>query len=193
MPTPERIQRLKKIAAQRQSGLTVVLENIHDPHNALAAFRCCDAFGVQNVHLIFTTETPFNPHNTGKGIASSANKWLTFRKHRSTECCLNALKEEGYLLAATVVHESSTSLFKANLLAPKLAILIGNEHRGLSKAAITMADIHLQIPMAGMVDSLNLSVALGILLFEAARQRALDSFRLDQDEQTRLLHDFLSR
>ena len=100
MATARRIDRLRSVAAARQAGLTVVLEDIHDPHNAEAVFRSCDAFGVQQIHLVFEHEAPFKPRRVGKASSASANKWLSFTVHRSTAECLRALRASGHVLAA---------------------------------------------------------------------------------------------
>jgi tRNA (guanosine-2'-O-)-methyltransferase len=172
MPTARRRDRIRTVAAARQAGLVVVLEDIHDPHNAEAVFRSCDAFGAQNVHLVFEQEAPFNPRRVGKLTSASANKWLTFRTYRSIGDCLTTLRTSGYVLMATDPNHEGSSVADVNLTVPKLALLFGNEHRGLSEAALAAADSVIRIATVGMVPSLNLSVAAAVCLYEVTRQRS---------------------
>ncbi|MCY4111848.1 MAG: RNA methyltransferase [Chloroflexi bacterium] len=195
MATARRIDRLRSVAAARQAGLTVVLEDIHDPHNAEAVFRSCDAFGVQQIHLVFEHEAPFKPRRVGKASSASANKWLSFTVHRSTAECLRALRASGHVLAAAAPPPQGGDLAATDLTAPRLALLFGNEHRGLSKEALAAADQVMSISIVGMVRSLNLSVAAAICLHEATRQRAATGcdYRLSADEQSRLVAEWLDR
>ncbi|MYK26941.1 MAG: RNA methyltransferase [Dehalococcoidia bacterium] len=188
MPTPERMQRYRDVAARRQQGV-VVLEDIHDPHNAEAVFRSCDAFGFQRVCLIFDEEEPFDPRRVGKLSSSSANKWLDFEVYSSARECLDALHEEGFEVVATVAEGETEELYGAELTAPRIAVMLGNENRGLSPEAVALADRRLTIPMAGMVRSLNLSVTAAIVLFELTRQRGqagVEQYLLPADEREAL-------
>ena len=170
MPTLERSKKITSIASARQQAV-VVLEDIHDPHNAAAVFRSCEAFGVQDVYLIFKTEKKFNPRKIGSSTSSSANKWLDFHSFTSVETCLAAVKKRGYAALATMLDDQAEPLYTAQLNEAKIAWLFGNEHRGLSPEIVTLADRRIYIPMAGFVQSLNLSVTAGICLFEMTRQR----------------------
>lgn len=185
---------MERVVAGRQSGLVVVLEDIHDPHNAEAVLRTCDAFGVQDVYFIFEQEAYYNPRRVGKATSASANKWLTLHVCRSTRACLEALRAAGYQIAVTVVPDETTEdIFTADLTAERLAVVFGNEHRGVSPTAIEMAHRRLTIPMRGMVASLNISVSAAIFLFEITRQRLQSGgdFSLPADEQQALLEAFL--
>ena len=188
MPTPERMQRYREVAAGRQRGV-VVLEDIHDPHNAEAVFRSCDAFGFQRVCLIFDEEEPFDPRRVGKLTSSSANKWLDFDVYSSARECLDELHGEGYEVVATVAAGEAESVFEAELTASRIAVMLGNENRGLTAEAIALADRRITIPMTGMVRSLNLSVTAAIALYEVTRQRrraGLEPYLLPADEQEEL-------
>lgn len=181
MALERRLERMRGVAARRQAGLTVVLEDIHDPHNAQAVFRTCDAFGVQEVHIIFERESPFDPRAMGKATSSSANQWLDFHVYHSRDACLDGLKDQGYTLAATVAGEGAAeSLFTANLHCKKLAVMFGNEYFGLDPAAVARADRRVTIPMRGMVQSLNLSVTAALFLYEATRQRMAEGMEARQ-------------
>ena len=188
MSTPERMQRYREVAAGRQRGV-VVLEDIHDPHNAEAVFRSCDAFGFQRVCLIFDEEAPFDPRAIGKLTSSSANKWLDFDIYPSARECLDELHRDGYEVVATVAAGEAEDLFAVELTAPRIALMLGNENRGLSAEATALADRRITIPMSGMVRSLNLSVTAAIALYEVTRQRrraGIDAYLLPPHEQEEL-------
>jgi len=164
-----------RVAAARWGGFIVVLEDVHDPHNAEAVLRSCDAFGVQEVHFVFETVERFNPRRVGKSTSSSANKWLDFKVHNSIENCLSLLREDGYTIVATTCEDKAEDIFSATFLEEKIALVFGNEHRGVSERAISLSDRCLLIPMRGMVQSLNISVAAAISVYEVARQRLATS------------------
>lgn len=192
--TQKRLETFKRVAAGRQQGFVVVLEDIHDPHNAMAILRTCDAFGIQDVQFVFAQEKQFNPRKMGKSSSSSANKWLTYKTYTDTETCLRTLIDAGYHTVATTLSETAGSLYTAELIQPKIALILGNEHRGISPTAAALAQQHVIIPMAGFVQSLNVSVTAGILLYEISRQRQHAAIgRTTQAEQELLLSDFLSR
>ncbi len=187
-----RIDRIKQVVAHRQSGLIVVFEDLHDPHNVAAILRTCDALGVQTAYLIFEKEKPYNPKRIGKASSSSANKWLNFQTFQSTVDCLRTLKKEGYTIIATALTANAQSLSSTTFSEKKIALLVGNEHAGLSQTAIDMSDKVIMIPMLGFVQSLNVSVATALMLWEITRQRAAQH-TLDTKEQKILFEDFLKR
>lgn len=193
MASEKRIEKIKHVVSQRQSGLVVVLEDIHDPHNAEAIFRSCDAFGVQDVYLIFDKEKPFNPKKVGKQSSSSANKWLNFHTFRSTKDCFDELKRKKYELVGTVLGKGS-SLFESSFKEKLVALVVGNEHAGLSVEAQKLCDRLVTIPMRGMVESFNVSVASALFLSEISRQRtSLAHYTLSKKEQEVLVEDFVTR
>ncbi len=182
------MRRYREVAEGRQRGV-VVLEDIHDPHNAEAVFRSCDAFGFQRVCLIFDEEEPFDPRRVGKLTSSSANKWLDFEVYESAQACLDELHRDGYEVVATVAAGEAEVIFEAELTAPRTAVMLGNENRGLSAEAIALADRRVTIPMTGMVRSLNLSVTAALLLYEVTRQRVragIDAYLLSPAEREAL-------
>jgi tRNA (guanosine-2'-O-)-methyltransferase len=162
-----RLEKIARVLAHRQPGLTVVMENIHDPHNVSAIFRTCDAAGVMNVELLYTVE---KFPRIGKKSSSSANKWVDHRRHRSVEECFALLRGEGMRILATRPGSGARALYDLDLTRPT-AFIFGNEHRGVSEEAARQADECIQIPMLGMIESLNVSVAAGVCLYEALRQR----------------------
>lgn len=190
---------MKEVIEKRQRNVTVVLEDIYDPHNVEAIFRTCDAFGIQIVHIVFDTTAPFNPRKVGKATSSSANKWLDFEIYKKENpeqkpiaACLKRLKKEGYSIVATALTDKAGDLYEFKW-PERIALLVGNEHGGLSKEALELSDYHVQIPMQGMVQSLNVSVSTAIFLSEIYRSRLGQNYSVLAKEQQRLTKDFLNR
>ena len=155
--------------ARRQPDLTVVLENIHDPHNVSAILRSCDAVGVLRAHAVYTVEEA--PAGVfARQTSASAAKWVAVQRHESVSACYDALREVGFQVLVTSLGSGSRSLYEWDLAAPS-ALVFGNEMRGVSPEARNLADGAIEIPMMGMVQSLNVSVACGVCLYEALRQR----------------------
>lgn len=201
MSTEARTKKMQRVVSSRQRDITIVIEDIYDPHNAEAIFRTCDAFGIQKAHLIFDQMPLFNPRKVGKATSSSANKWLDFEiytKQQSTNNgqptrdCLQKLKKEGYVIIATALTEKAVNLYQFTW-PEKVALLVGNEHSGLSKEALELSDFHVQIPMQGVVQSLNVSVSTAIFLSELFRSRMGKDYSLSQKDQKKLVEDFLKR
>ena len=167
--TARRQERVSAVLARRQPDLAVVLEDVHDPHNASAVLRACDAVGVLRVHLVYDQETP-PKQSFSRSVSGSAAKWLQLVRHRSIEACYAALRTDGFAIYATALQGDSQDLYAADLTRP-VALVFGNEHRGVSPEAIAQADAGLIVPMMGMVQSLNISVACAVVLYEALRQR----------------------
>ncbi len=194
MPTPERLAKLTRAAALRQKGVVLVIEDIHDPHNAQAILRTADAFGIQHVHFIFEQEKKYNPRRVGKSSSSSAMKWLDYTIWTSTDECLRALKKQRYHLVGTALAKKPVSLERAHFKKPKLALMIGNEHRGLSETALALAHQLVTIPMRGMVQSLNASVAAAVTIFELTQARGgKNSPALTKKDQDALVASWLKR
>ncbi len=171
MPTQARLQRLKRAASQRQPGLTIVIQDVFDPHNLGAIARSCDAFGVQQLHVIFENSTPFDPKTIGKNSSTATNKWLQYHSYFDSEEALRSLKKDGWQVIATVLDSAAESLFEVDLCQPRLALLLGNERDGLSQRALELADRRVTIPMRGIAQSLNVSVTAALCLYEVTRQR----------------------
>jgi tRNA (guanosine-2'-O-)-methyltransferase len=165
--TDRRRQKILSVVEKRQPGLTVVLEGIHDPHNVSAILRTADAAGVLEVQLVYAIE---EFPKLGKKSSASAVKWVKRRTFKSIEACYERLHKEGFRVYATHLGAASPSIFELDLTG-KVALVFGNEHRGVSERAAELADGNFQIPMVGMIRSLNVSVACAISLFEAFRQR----------------------
>lgn len=164
-----REQRILSVLRARQPDLTVVMEDIHDPHNVSAMLRSADAVGVLEAQLVYLHE---EFPKLGRKSSASASKWIARRKFRSIPECYATLRGEGYLICATHLGKRSVSLYDVDLTR-KVALVFGNEHRGVSGEAAELADVNFQIPMTGMIKSLNVSVACAVSLYEAYRQRML--------------------
>jgi tRNA (guanosine-2'-O-)-methyltransferase len=188
-----RLARMTGVLARRQPDLTVVLENVHDPHNISAVLRSCDAVGIGTVHLVYTCE---ERPKLSRVSSASAVKWLRIVDHPSIPDCYAALRREDFRIYATHLGEASLDLYELDLTQPT-ALVFGNEHRGASDEAVKLADADVIIPMMGMVQSLNISVACAVALYEALRQRRLagayDAARLSQAELGARLTRWLRR
>ncbi len=171
MPTEQRLAKLRRVARQRQAGLTLVLEDVSDPHNLGAIARSCDAFGLQDIHVIFETQPPFDPKEVGKNSSTATNKWLRFHIHLSTASALATLKASGWQIVATGLDAGAESIYAVDFCAAPIALLLGNEKTGLSATALRLADRRVTIPMRGIAQSLNVSVSAALLMYEITRQR----------------------
>lgn len=181
--------------ARRQPDLTVVLENIHDPHNVSAILRTCDAVGVLAAHAVYTIEEP-PPGAFARQTSASAAKWIAVERHDSISGCFANLRGGGFTILGTALGPDSRPLHEWDFC-PPTALVFGNEMRGISPEAQELVDGLIEIPMAGMVQSLNVSVAAAVCLYEAFRQRraegAYDAPKLEAAEFRRLEEDWLRR
>lgn len=169
-PTARRQQRIRRVLERRQPDLAVVLEDVHDPHNVSAVLRSCDAVGVLDVHVVYVTEEMPRKAFARKTSASAA-KWMRIHRHTSIAACYGALRERGMTILAAALASESEDLHALDLTRPT-ALVFGNEMRGVSADALSHADGAFRVPMMGMVESLNISVACAVTLYEALRQRA---------------------
>jgi tRNA (guanosine-2'-O-)-methyltransferase len=168
--TPERYERLSAVLNKRQPDLTVVLENVFDPHNISAVMRTCDAVGVQEI-FILNTKIPRHK-KWGAKSSSSAAKWLTIRQFTDADLCFAAIREKYKKIYTTHLSSDAVDLYELNLAEP-VALVFGNEHSGVSEEIIAMADGNFIIPQVGIIKSLNISVACAVTLYEAQRQKKL--------------------
>lgn len=170
---PERKARIDEVVAQRTLTLTVVMEAFCDPQNVNAVLRTCEAFGVQVLHAV---EGRMKPFERKKEISQNADKWLDVRRWATTGECLGYLKAEGFAIYATHLGPGSTRLGGLSF-AGKVALVFGNEHRGVSDEALALADATYAIPMRGFVQSLNVSVAAAVSLAHAVERREAERGR----------------
>jgi tRNA (guanosine-2'-O-)-methyltransferase len=165
--TEGRKERLKSVLARRQHDLTLVLNNIHDPHNVSAILRSCDAFGVFGIHLYYTKETFPSLANSSSG---SAKKWIELTRHREAGSMIETLRGQGMQIVGTGFSHTARPVMDIDFTRPT-AIILGNEHRGMDPDVKVHVPDEIYIPMFGMVQSLNVSVAAATILYEAMRQR----------------------
>jgi tRNA (guanosine-2'-O-)-methyltransferase len=165
----ERGERISKIMAERKLDLVLILENLAEELNISAILRSAEGFGVGRVCIIH--EKSKKP-KLSKNISSGATKWLEIIYFTSTSTCLNNLKKEGFKIIGAIVEPNSKPIWEINFKG-KVAVMVGNEPKGLSKKAIKLSDELAYIPMFGLTESFNVSVSAGIFLYEALRQKEL--------------------
>lgn len=164
---PERRARLRDVLSRRTNHITVVLEDIFDPHNASAVLRSCEAMGIQTVHIVQMR----HKFQVKEGVAMGTGKWLDLKHYTDTAACFTALRGAGYCIcSASPPGLGSTALpeYKAS---GKTAIVLGSEKDGLSDFARKNADLLLTIPMQGFAESFNLSVSAAILMYALRESR----------------------
>lgn len=185
----DRSEKIYACVSRRQPTLSIVLENVHDPHNVSAVLRSCDAVGVIDVHLVYHSGQSFP--ELGEKSSASAKKWVLTHKHSSIDECYEYLRKQGKKILTTGMSNEAKSLYAIDFTEP-IAIVFGNEHAGVSEDAILKADGNMLIPQVGMIQSLNISVACAVTLYEAFRQRSLkgmyDSIQMDDI----MLKDYLN-
>ncbi len=170
---PERKERIDRAVESHTRTLTVVLEAFCDPQNVNAVLRTCEAFGVQEVHVV---EGPMKPYDRNRKISQNADKWLDVVRWQSTPDCLAHLRSRGFAVYATWLGEGSAALGDLSFAGP-VALVFGNENRGVSPEALAAADRAYAIPMRGLVQSLNVSVAAAVSLFQAVGRREAERGR----------------
>ncbi len=184
LATPERQDRIDQVLQERTRHITVVLEDLYQPHNISAVMRSCEGLGIQDIHTI---ENKNNFTRTRK-IDMGSQKWLTLHRHKASDqntvAALQSLKDQGYQLIATTPPSERSVEVNDFIPTQKCAILFGTELTGLSDEAFAMADVHMTIPMYGFVESFNISVSCAVILQQLTsklRNSSLD-WRLSHDE-----------
>ena len=163
----KRLERFKSVLEKRQKDLVVFVDNVKNEHNFSAIVRTCDAVGV--LYLYYYHEEG-KPAKINEGITLGAHKWLFIEPVEDKLSKLKEFKEKGFQIIATWISEDSTDFRSVDYTKPTV-IVVGNELRGVSPEVAEFADKRIVIPMFGMVQSLNVSVATGVILYEAQKQR----------------------
>jgi tRNA (guanosine-2'-O-)-methyltransferase len=186
--TPKRLNTIKNILNIRQPDLTVVMENVRKPHNLAAVARTLEAVGGMEIHAI----TALTSIRLTQLAAGGTKKWIEVQKHPSTIEGLQHLKKKGHQIIATTLNETSKDYREIDYTRPT-AILVGEELEGITDQAVELADESISIPIVGMVQSLNVSVASALVLYEAYHQRnkvgMYDSPSLSDETYTKLLFE----
>lgn len=168
--TPERTAALSKALAKRQQDITIVLENVFDPHNISAVMRTCDAVGIQEI-FILNSKIPRHK-KWGFKSSSGAKKWLTVHEFEQFESCMEALRQRYSRILTTHLSDDAVNLYQVDFT-QSIALVFGNEHGGVSQEMVAAADGNFIIPQVGIIKSLNISVACAVTLYEAYRQKTL--------------------
>tara|TARA_B110000438_G_scaffold39849_1_gene39771 strand:+ start:538 stop:1188 length:651 start_codon:yes stop_codon:yes gene_type:complete len=188
--TPERFQKIKDILNKRQPDLTVVLDNVHKPHNLAAIIRSCDAIGISDIHGISSNEQKVGVNLKS---ASGSNHWVNLHIHHSMPNVISELKQSGFSIYAANDSAKAIDYRKVDYTKPSV-IVLGAELDGILPETLDMVDEEIKIPIQGMVESLNVSVANAVILFEAQRQRLqvglYEKCRLDKNTVEKLLFEF---
>jgi len=174
---------------KRTRYVTVVLEDIYQPHNASAVLRSCDCFGIQDVHIIENK----NEYRVNPDVALGSSKWLSISKYNEQENntleCISSLKDKGYRIIATTPHENDVTIHELPLKKGKMALLYGTEKKGLTNLALEQADEFVKIPMVGFTESLNISVTVAISLFNLIQRLESSNIKwqLNNHDQTEVM------
>ena len=174
--TEERWEKIEQVLSQRTNHITVVLEDLHKPHNANAVLRSCDGFGVQDVHIIEN----LNEFDTAGTVSIGAHQWLTLHRYNNpkqdnVKQCFAELKSQGYQIIATTPHEKDSNLSELDI-STKTALVFGTELNGVSDRVMELADGYVKIPMYGFSESFNISVSAAVCLYDlTTRLRAANN------------------
>ena len=184
--TPQRHDRLTSVLRQRQPDLTVVLENVFDPHNVSAVMRTCDAVGIQDVYIL---NNRIPPHKKwGYRSSSTASEWLSIHQFTDAEQCFEEIRKRYLKIYTTHLGDGAVDIFKLDLT-QSVALVFGNETFGVSEDTRRYADGDFIIPQVGIIKSLNISVACAVTLYEAFRQKQTKGHYLQPRMPDRELRD----
>ena len=196
--TPERTAKFKKVVRERQANLTVILENVHDIHNIGAVLRSCDSIGIREIYVLYS-DPRLNQDELllGKRASSGARKWVDVHFFTETKACFTQVKSRYDKIYGTHLDADAVGMYQMDLT-QSIALLFGNEHEGVSPEALRYCDGNFVIPQVGMVESLNISVACAVTLYEAYRQRMQKEMysthpTLNEEQQTALFQTYLER
>ena len=166
--TPERTDKLLKVLSKRQHNLTVVMENVQDPHNISAVMRTCDAVGIQDIYIL-NTKMPRH-EKFGTKSSSSALKWLSIHQFENAKECVAELRKNYNTILTTHLSSDAIGLYEIDFT-KSVALVFGNEHSGVTDEVRALADGNFIIPQMGIIQSLNISVACAVSIYEAYRQK----------------------
>ncbi len=193
-----RLEKFREVAQKRQFDLTVILENVHDLHNLGAVLRTCDSVGINEMFILQTEESLQQSNlKLGKKTSSGARRWVNVHYYTNAKSCFEHVKNQYKQVYSTMLTDDAKSLYELELT-DSVALLFGNERYGLTTETAAFSDGNFVIPQVGMVESLNISVACAVALYEAFRQRSAkgfytDNIQLSPQKQEQLLAKYVER
>lgn len=185
--TDQRKATIEKVLNRRTRKVTIALEDIHQSQNASAVIRTCECFGIQDIHIIENS----TPYQLNKKVLKGSYKWVNLIRYKNknadnTRLCIDTLREKGYRIVATD-PAGECSLEHFDIGNNKVALVFGNENRGLSDALLQSSDTVLRIPMTGFTESMNISVSVAICLYQIMiRLWEYGNYQLSEDEKNEL-------
>lgn len=186
----ERLAKIKRLLADRQPDLTVFMDELHKPQNLAAVMRTADAVGIGKIHAVWPKKQIRQHHHTSGGSA----RWVEVEVHQDRQQAIHKLKSQGMQVLAAHLSDTAVDFREVDYTKPT-AILLGQEKHGVTEDGAELADQHIIIPMMGMVQSLNVSVANAVILYEAQRQRQLagmyGDIKISTDEAERIIFERL--
>lgn len=189
--TPHRRERMLATVAARTRHVRLVVQDIHQPHNVSACIRSAEGFGVHNIDVV-TLKTKFDTSTVARGV----DQWVDITRYPDVEQCVKNLHESGFLVAAAFPYGDAVLLDALPVDKP-IALVFGNEHEGLDSSWKDLSDVRFTIPMAGIVESLNISVCAAVSMYavtqKAKAQLPADKFYLNSEEQRALLNRWICR
>lgn len=192
---PRRLEKLKNVAAKRQHDISVLLENVHDPHNIGAVLRSADAVGIPEIYILNTNpDLQGNAPKMGKKTTAGTRRWVQRHYFEDTATCLAEIRKKYSRILATHLYSEAESIYDLDFTSESTCIVFGNEHEGVSNEILSQVDGNIIIPQYGMVESLNISVACAVTLFEISRQKALNNhYEIDMDNLTEKQEETVNR
>lgn len=193
--TERRMELFKRVLAYRTRYITVVLEDIYQPHNASAVLRSCECFGIQDVHIIENR----NPYRINPDVVMGASKWLSLKKYRGKEFntpeAVSGLRKKGYRIVATSARQGALPLESFDIRKGRFALFFGTELTGLTDAVLGQADETIRIPMFGFTDSFNISVSAAVILHHLTLQLHHSGLEwsLSETEKDRIMISWLQK
>lgn len=160
-----RRQRMEEVLANRTRRVTIMLEDVYQPHNASAVLRTCECLGVQDVHVVEAN----NSYHINRDVSLGAGQWLTVRRYPDTLQCVTSLRAAGYRLVAATPHRADCDLDQLPCT-PPVAVMLGTEEAGLSPSALEVADLRVRVPIYGFTESYNVSVCAALMLGDITKK-----------------------
>lgn len=195
--TEERLKKIEDVVRKRQTDLTVILNNVHDPHNLGAVLRTCDSVGISEIYVLYTEDRNSEENLLlGKKAAASARKWVDVFLYTDVNKCFEHIRSKYDRILGTHLGVDSISLYEIDFTS-SVALVFGNEHLGIDNEVLNYLDGNFIIPQVGMVQSLNISVSAAISLYEALRQREkagkYDSDFNDNSVKLEMMKNYIQR